>query len=680
MRRHEAVGVPDLVAEVAVPFDAFDRELDVAPLPRQRGQREAQRVGTEPGKAVRVLPLDALQGRGRRPARLGTGQEILRRRAVDHVQGINDVPPGLGHLLALLVPDQPVDHHVSEGHVSHEAEPQHDHPGHPEEQDIEPGDQARRRIVHAQRLGLLGPAERREWPESGAEPGVQHIRLLAQRPATARAARRRRPGNHRLAAGIAVPRRNPVTPPDLPRDAPVPDVPHPLEIGLLPLAGDDPDLARLDRPDGGLGQGRHLDEPLARQRRLDHRLAAVAVPDRVAVILDLHQELFALELLDQAFAAGEAILSRVRSCVLVHAAVVGDHFDLREIVAQAALEILGIVRRGHLDETGPELAVHVRIGDDRDLPTHDGQQHPPALQPCKALVLGVDRHRRVAQHRLRPRRRHHHLAPAVHEGIPDVPQLPVPLLVLHLQIRERRLAAGAPVDDIVPAVDQPALIELAEDLLHRLRQPGVQREPLAGPVAGRAQRPELADDGPARLALPRPDALHERLTAELVPREPLLPELPLHHVLRGDAGMIRTGHPEGVVPAHPMPADQDILQRVVQGVPHMERARHVGRRDDDAVRGGRGGLVGAEEILLLPGTVPARLHPFGIVPLLCPAPRPRAAPPPAGAWDRAVRSSRTPKMRRGRRPGRAQHPQDRSRRARRTSLPRPGGGSARSPW
>ena len=56
----------------------------------------------------------------------------------------------------------------------------------------------------------------------------------------------------------------------------------------------------------------------------------------------------------------------------------------------------------------------------------------------------------------------------------------------------------------------------------------------------------------------------------------------LDHGLRGDAGVVGAGHPEGVVALHPPPADQDVLQRVVERVAQVQGAGHVRRRDDDA--------------------------------------------------------------------------------------------------
>ena len=77
--------------------------------------------------------------------------------------------------------------------------------------------------------------------------------------------------------------------------------------------------------------------------------------------------------------------------------------------------------------------------------------------------------------------------------------------------------------------------------------------------------------------------LHQFLAAEVVARLLLLlAEAPFHHGLRGDAGVIGAGHPQGVVALHAPPADQHVLQRVVEGVAHVQGAGHVRRRDDDA--------------------------------------------------------------------------------------------------
>ena len=95
-----------------------------------------------------------------------------------------------------------------------------------------------------------------------------------------------------------------------------------------------------------------------------------------------------------------------------------------------------------------------------------------------------------------------------------------------------------------------------------------------------------------------------------------LHQLPLDHHLRGDAGVVGAGLPQHVLAAHPLEARQDVLQRVVERVPHVQRAGHVGRRDDDAVGRGLGALgpAGAEGARLLPFRVNAA---FDFVRLVC---------------------------------------------------------------
>ena len=106
-----------------------------------------------------------------------------------------------------------------------------DHPGHPEEDDVVAGDQHVGGVEIVQILGLLGPAQGGEGPQGGGEPGVQHVLVLL------RCACRRTsgscagvlPDDGHLAAVVAVPGGDLVAPPQLPGDAPVADVLHPVD-------------------------------------------------------------------------------------------------------------------------------------------------------------------------------------------------------------------------------------------------------------------------------------------------------------------------------------------------------------------------------------------------------------------------------------------------------------------
>ncbi len=195
-----------------------------------------------------------------------------------------------------------------------------------------------------------------------------------------------------------------MSPPQLARDAPVVNVAHPLEIRFGVVLGDKLDLALLDGCDGAVGQRLDLDEPLRRQARLDDGLAAVALAERHNVIFRADQEAACLQICQNFLPRLEAVEAFVRAGVLVHLRDFVHHVDLRQVVAQAGLEVVGIVRGRNLDRAGAELGIGENVvGDDRDLAIHQRQQDVLAVQMTVALVGGVHGDRGIAQHGLRTR-------------------------------------------------------------------------------------------------------------------------------------------------------------------------------------------------------------------------------------------------------------------------------------
>ena len=61
-------------------------------------------------------------------------------------------------------------------------------------------------------------------------------------------------------------------------------------------------------------------------------------------------------------------------------------------------------------------------------------------------------------------------------------------------------------------------------------------------------------------------------------------QLLLNLDLGGDTGVIRAGKPQGLVALHALEAGQDVLQRTVQRVAHVQLAGDVGGRHDDGKR------------------------------------------------------------------------------------------------
>ena len=190
-------------------------------------------------------------------------------------------------------------------------------------------------------------------------------------------------------------------PPDLAADAPVLDVEHPFEVGLLPLRGHDAGGAGLHRLDRLFGQRLDVDVPLQGEVGLDDGLAAVAFPDGIGVGLDLLQESQFFKIGDDLAARFIALQPPVGAAVLVDEPGIVEHVDEFEVVALADLEVVEVVSRRDLHHPGAEFAVDVVVGDHRDLPAEQRQNHALADQVGVALVLGVDRHRGITEHRLR---------------------------------------------------------------------------------------------------------------------------------------------------------------------------------------------------------------------------------------------------------------------------------------
>ena len=472
--------------------------------------------------------------------------------------------------------------------------PQHHHPGDPVEDDVEAGHQGMGRIEPLQVGGLLRPSQGREGPEPRGEPGVEDVLVLSQGRLGTVVGGGGGPSFsfallHEDSAVGSVPGRDPVAPPELARDAPGLDVPHPLEVGLRPGGGFQDGAAVLDRGDGRLGQGGGVHEPLVGEVGLDDDTGAVAVRNHMAGRVDAAQQFQGLELGDHLLAGDKAVEAAIGlGCGIADAAEVVEDVDHLQAVALADLEVVEVMGRGDFHRPRPLLGIGVVVGDDGDQAADDGQPDLLAHQVGIALVLGVHRHGGVTQHGFGPGRGHDDLARAILQRVGEAPEMAIDLALLNLQVGDGGLEVGVPVHQPLVAIEQALLVEGDEDLADGGAEPLVQGEALAAPVAGGTQPAQLAGDGPAALGLPGPDPLKEGLAPHVAPAKIALgSQLALDHHLGSDAGVIRPGQPEGRLAPHALEPDQHVLQGVVQGVADVQRARHIGRRYDHGEGFGR---------------------------------------------------------------------------------------------
>ncbi len=167
------------------------------------------------------------------------------------------------------------------------------------------------------------------------------------------------------------------------------------------------------------------------------------------------------------------------------------------------LKIIKIMRRRNLDRPRSVLRIRVFIRNDRNRPIRQRQLYQPPDNILIPFIFRIDRHRHISKNRLRPRRTYNNLALLEiariiyhvfwlrYYFIRDIPQFPIFVNMLHLNIRKRRLMLRAKVHQFLPPVDHPIIPHLLKRLIHSRNYILIQRKCQIRPRAACPQRPDL---------------------------------------------------------------------------------------------------------------------------------------------------------------------------------------------
>ena len=193
-----------------------------------------------------------------------------------------------------------------------------------------------------------------------------------------------------------------------------------------------------------------------------------------------------------------------------------------------------------------------------------------------------------------------------------MPQKAVLFFALNFQVTHRALQDRVPVDQALAAVNQALLVQLHKGGGDHLGHFRVHGEVLVLPRHRVAHAPHLLRDGGAGLFFPFPDFVNEGGAAQVVAGFAFTGELALDHDLRGNAGVVGAGHPQRVFAQHAVVARERVHDGLIKSVAHVQRARHIGRRQLD----GKRRLAGVQRRLvhaaLLPGRAPVRFQCSGL--------------------------------------------------------------------
>ena len=176
-----------------------------------------------------------------------------------------------------------------------------------------------------------------------------------------------------------------------------------------------------------------------------------------------------------------------------------------------------------------------------------------------SLVSRAHGHGRVPQEGLRPSGRDGNSPATVFIEVPDVVQVGIPILVLHLQVREGGGTTGTPVHDTFRSVNKSFPVQVHEGRAYGATGPFIEGEVCAALVAGGAKALYLLVYRATILVDPFPYLLNKLLPAQVVTGQPVFRQLSLHNHVRRYASVVRTRKVQGRFTLHPVPARHKVF-------------------------------------------------------------------------------------------------------------------------
>ena len=157
----------------------------------------------------------------------------------------------------------------------------------------------------------------------------------------------------------------------------------------------------------------------------------------------------------------------------------------------------------------------------------------------------------------------------------QVIQMTLLIPINHLLRREHRLRLRIPVYHAETTINESLPVEIDKHFQHTLASFLVHRERRSVPITRCTQPAQLLQNDATVLIRPSPRMLQKLLTGEVTLLDALFRQTVHHLRLRRNRRMVRSRHPTCVLAVNARLPNQDVLNRVVQHVPHVENTRHV---------------------------------------------------------------------------------------------------------
>ena len=300
---------------------------------------------------------------------------------------------------------------------------------------------------------------------------------------------------------------------------------------------------------------------------------------------DLDEKTGFLEISNDGFSRFVAIHADILSCLFIHRAIFVHDDDGLELMSLSDLKVIRIMRRCDLYAAGTISHVNVFIGNDRDLTAGAGKCDLLADEILVALIFRIHSDSSIARDGFRTGGRDLDVFSLfASDRVIEVPEMSDFIFMFDFDVGKCCLAARTPVRDAEALIDQAFFIEGNENLTNGTRTDIIHGETFTGPVAGRAEASDLQTDAVAEFFLPLPYTFQEFFTAEIIFIETFFSDLLFDLDLRCDAGMIFARQPQDIVALHSLVTDQNILQGIIERMPHVQLTGDIWRRQHNAVR------------------------------------------------------------------------------------------------
>ena len=243
-------------------------------------------------------------------------------------------------------------------------------------------------------------------------------------------------------------------PPELAGNTPVTDILQPVHIDFIKTVRYELQTSVFQCLDGSLSHLFHSDKPLGLDHWLHCSAAAVMGSHTVGMRHYLYQQPLLLQVSDHGFSGLIAVHACIFAAQLIDGGIVVHDIDFRQVMAFSHFKVIGVVCRCDLHASGTKLLVYIFICHNRNFPVSERQLQHFSNQVFVSLILRIDSNSRITQERLRTCGGNFHItALFACDGVIDMPEKSVLVLMLYLCVGDGCLAYRTPVDNTGSFVD-----------------------------------------------------------------------------------------------------------------------------------------------------------------------------------------------------------------------------------